>query len=170
MEGASILQTMAEVSVALAGFTGVVAAFGQRRGHWAAIDTLRFRVMLLTSLAALVFSILPFAIHHMGAEPTTTWAISSGLLASYFVIIALVDSRRLRQGGVPKDPQFRAWSLALTYSFAGVALVTQVLNALGMGFHRAFGPYFLGLCCLLLICVLMFIRLLSFVGQQFAEE
>jgi hypothetical protein len=170
LEGEAILQTTAEVSVALAGFTGVVAAFGQRRGHWASIDTVRFRVMLLTSLAALVFSILPFAVHHMNATSATTWAVSSALLASYLVVHVFIDTHRLRNGEIPKDPQFRAWSLALAYSLAGAAVVIQVLNALDIVFHRAFGPFLLGLCCLLLICTQMFIRLLSFVGQQLGEE
>jgi len=161
---------MAEVSVALAGFTGVVAAFGQRRGHWTPIDTLRFRVMLFTSLSALVLSILPFAVHHLGAEPSATWTISSGLLATYFVVTVLVDRHLLRQVDFRKDPSFRMRLLVLTYSIVAVAVVTQVLNTLGIGFHRDFGPFFLGLCCLPLICALMFIRLLSFVGQQLAEE
>ena len=126
--------------------------------------------MLFTSLSALVFSILPFAVHHMGTAPSTTWAISSGLLAGYFVITAWVDTRRLHQVNLQDDPQFQMWILALTYLIAGVALVTQVLNALGIGLQRTFGAFFLDVCCLLLLCVLMFIRLLSFVGQQFAEE
>jgi len=161
---------MAEVSVALAGFTGVVAAFGHRRGQWSSADTMRFRVMLGTSLSGLVFSILPFAFHHMGTESAATWAISSGLLASYFVIMTLVDTHRIRQVVAQRDSHFRMWPGVLSFCLAGVAVVTQVLNALDIGFHRAFGPYFLGLCCLLLLCALMFIRLLSFVGQQFAEE
>ena len=170
MEGESILQTTAEVSVALAGFTGVVAAFGQRRGSWSDIDTLRFRVMLFTSLSALVFSILPFALHHMRSEASSTWAISSGLLASYFVITVFVDTRRWRQVVTRRDSEFSAWPGLLALLLASIAIVTQVLNGLGIGFHRAFGPYFLGVCCLLLTCTLMFIRLLSFVGQQTAEE
>ena len=170
MEGESILQTMAEVSVALAGFTGVVAAFGQRREQWSATDTLRFRVMLGTSLSALGFSILPFAVHHMGAEPTATWGISSAILAGFFVIMVLVDTRRMRQLGATKDAAFRMWVPLLGFSLASVAIVSQVLNALSIGFHRSFGPYFLALCCMLLVCAIMFIRLLSFVGQRTEEE
>ena len=170
MEGESILQTMAEVSVALAGFTGVVAAFGQRRGQWSATDTVRFRVMLSTSFLALGICVLPFAVHHMGAEPAATWAISSALLAGVLVIMLLLNTHWVRQLGARKDASFRMWVFLSAYSLVSVAAVCLVLNALGIGFHRAFGPYFLALCCVLLNCALMFIRLLSFVGQQFAEE
>ena len=170
MEGESILQTTAEVSVALAGFTGVVAAFGQRRGHWTNLDTLRFQMMLTSSLAALVFSLLPLAVHYIGAKPAATWAISSGLLASYYLIWPSIDVHRWRRSGTRFTPHFRLWVMLLLVFLAAVALVTQVLNALNIGLHRAFGPYLLGVCLLILICAIIFARLLSFVGQQFAEE
>jgi hypothetical protein len=169
LEGESILQTMAEVSVALAGFTGVVAAFGQRRERWTLADTIRFQGMLGTSLTVLVFSILPFAIHNLGAKATATWAISSGLLAGLLVIVMPVETRRMRKAIAQRDSQFRMWPVVLAFCLASVAIITQVLNALGIGFQHAFGPFFLGLVCLLLLCALMFIRLLSFVGQQDAE-
>ena len=170
MEGESILQTTAEVSVALAGFTGVIAAFGQRGGRWTIINTLRFQVMLNASLAALFFSILPVAVHHMGAAPNITWAMSSGLLALYFVIMPSVDYRRARRIDALQGDQFRMWLFVVTCCVVVVAIVTQGMNALDIGFHRAFGPYLLGLCCVLLVCAFMFVRLLSFVGQQVAEE
>ena len=62
------------------------------------------------------------------------------------------------------------WLVVLPLFLHGVAAVTQTLNALDIGFHRTFGPYLLDVCCVLLTCVIMFIRLLSFVSQQFAEE
>ena len=170
MEGEAILQTTAEVSVALAGFTGVVAAFGQRRGQWTPTDTLRFRAMLTTSLAALVFSILPFAVHHMGAGLAATWTTSSALLASIMVIMLLVNTHWVRQLEALTDSSFSMPVSFLAYSLVTAAIVCLLLNALGIGFDRTFGPYFLALCCVLLNCALMFIRLLSFVGQQFAEE
>jgi len=126
--------------------------------------------MLFTSLSALVLSIFPFAIHHIGAQPTVTWAVSSTLLAAYYVVTLFVDTRRLRRVNLQNDPQFQMWILVVTYVIAAVAVVTQILNVFGIGFHRTFGAFFLGVCCLLLTCTLMFVRLLSFVGQQFAEE
>jgi hypothetical protein len=170
LEGEAILQTTAEVSVALAGFTGVVAAFGQRRRHWSPADTLRFRIMLGTSLSALGISILPFAVHYMGAEPTTTWGISSALLAGFSVVMILLNTHWIRQLGAWRDPSFKWWVPLLCYPLAIATTVGLVLNALDIGFHRTFGPYFLALCSVLLFSALMFVQLLSFVGQRFAEE
>lgn len=45
-----------------------------------------------------------------------------------------------------------------------------MLNCLGIGFLRGFGPYLLGLLFLLLVCALMFTRLLSLVGQLRSDE
>jgi hypothetical protein len=122
------------------------------------------------SRGALVFSILPLAVHYIGAKPTATWAISSGLLAGWTVIMPLIDALRWRRSGAFVDARFQMWLVALALLFASVAAVTQALNAFGIGFHRTFGPYLLGLCCLLMVCLLFFVRLLSFVGHQFAEE
>jgi len=53
MQEEAALAIVAEVPVALAGFTGVVAAFGSHgRSTWSPIDLMRFRIMLGTSLAA----------------------------------------------------------------------------------------------------------------------
>ena len=77
----------------------------------------------------------------MGAEPTTTWGISSALLAGFFVIMVLVNTRWIRQLGAWKDPSFKTWVPLFAYPLASAATVGLVLNALGIGFHRAFGPY-----------------------------
>jgi len=116
-----------------------------------------------------VLSILPFTVHHLGIGPSAAWTILSGLLAIYFVIPVSIDTWRWRKAAAQKGSQFHIWAIVTAYSLGSLGIVTQMLNALDIGFHRAFGPFFLGLSCLLLTCVLMFIRLLSFVGQQLAE-
>jgi len=56
----SILTTVAEVSIALAGFTGVVAVLGNRRNHdWSPEERLQLRTLVETSLTALFASFAP---------------------------------------------------------------------------------------------------------------
>lgn len=60
MEAESILTTVAEVSIALAGFTGVVAVLGNRRKHdWTPEERLQLRTLVETSLTALFASFVP---------------------------------------------------------------------------------------------------------------
>jgi hypothetical protein len=56
----SILTTVAEVSIALAGFTGVVAVLGNRRNHdWSPEERLQLRTLVETSLTAMFASFVP---------------------------------------------------------------------------------------------------------------
>jgi hypothetical protein len=63
LQSAELLQTVAEVSIAFAGFTSVVAVLGRHAtGEWTEIDRFRLSVMLSTSLAALHFASLPLVL------------------------------------------------------------------------------------------------------------
>ncbi len=167
MEAESALQIIAEVAVGLAGFSGVVAAFHRRSDDaWGPIDVMRFRIMLGTSLTALLLSLLPFALHHIGLSSTTTWATCSAAFALYIAIVVPLDVRRGARIGSAGDPEFRQ-SIAIVIGslLAGVFLL-QVLNVLEIGFNREVGPFVFGLVVLVGVCAFMFLRLLSFVGRQ----
>ena len=71
MNPQSVLTTVAEVSIALAGFTGVVAVLGNRRKHdWTAEERLQLRTLVETSLTALFASFAPSVLYQaMTSEP-----------------------------------------------------------------------------------------------------
>ena len=71
MDTQSILTTVAEVSVAIAGFTGVVAVLGNRRNHdWSPEERLQLRTLVETSLTALFASFAPSVLYlALTAEP-----------------------------------------------------------------------------------------------------
>jgi len=169
VEGESILQTIAEISVAFAGFTGVVAAFGRGgAAPWTAGDRLRFRVMLGTSLAALSFAILPLIFYYLGVRGASVWSLSSFLLGIYLLGSAVFDVRVFQRGRVDRaasDPPSPVVATVVAVLSIGMTLV-QFLNALGILFQRTFGAYLLGLSVLLALSSLMFVRLLSFVGRE----
>ena len=76
MGSAGVLESIAEVAIALAGFGGVAAGLGYRaRGTWSEDD--RLRLILLAGVGgAVVFAcFLPYAIHHL--ETTPPWRLSS---------------------------------------------------------------------------------------------
>ena len=82
-----LLQTLAEVSVALAGFSGVVTVFGRRHtGEWDSADRLHLSFMLETSFAVLFLSLLPFALLAVELSPRSTWTIMSGVLAAFLAV------------------------------------------------------------------------------------
>ena len=79
MESASILQSIAEVAVGLAGFGGIAAGLGYRtRGEWSAQDRVRLLGVVVNSLFVILGCFLPFAVHHLGIQPP--WFLSGAVL------------------------------------------------------------------------------------------
>ena len=73
LQGSDVLTILAEIFVAFAGFTGIVAALGHRsEGKWRPVDVIRFRALLEASLAGLVLSVAPFGFHYFGVAAAIT--------------------------------------------------------------------------------------------------
>jgi len=70
----SILTTVAEVSIALAGFTGVVAVLGNRQKHdWTSEERLQLRTLVETSLTALFASFAPGILYLALTSEPAVW-------------------------------------------------------------------------------------------------
>ena len=79
----STLSTIAEISVALAGFTGVVAVLGSRRKHdWTPEERLQLRTLVETSLTALFLSFAPSVLSSFTASESVVWRTSNFLLGA----------------------------------------------------------------------------------------
>ena len=67
MEGAGILQLLAELAIGVIGFSGVVAVLGRRgAGEWQELDRFRFFFMIRSATFVLSLSLIPFLFHHGG--------------------------------------------------------------------------------------------------------
>ena len=81
MQSHEILQTIAEVAVALTGFSGVVAVLGHRgRGTWSSSELLQLRTLVEPSLVALFGSFLPATIQLAFQSEVLVWRLSNGAL------------------------------------------------------------------------------------------
>ena len=127
MELPSLLESMAEASVTLAGFAAVFRAFGSNAdpdGH----STVRLYVVIEGGLAVAFFCYLPAALAAAGLSPATAWRTSN------FAAIAWVAPRSIGPGAliITQGWPFPALlPLALSFSFLGlVALVCGALGAI----------------------------------------
>ena len=158
MDAAELLLVGIEVSVAFAGFAGVIATF-QFRGA-ARID--RGDVVGLTMIVSFglwsaFFSTLPLILSIFEIEPENIWVICSGIGAIYMSYAMFY---------IYKSMQDAVASLAtrlLFGTFQGIAaflVLSMILNASDSVFHKEPGPYlasiFYGLC----LVGYMFVRLL----------
>jgi hypothetical protein len=162
LEGSNVLIVIAEVSVAFAGFAGIVVVFRQRHlEEWAPVDVNRFRFMVECSLTTILFALLPFVFHHLGTSQTVTWAACSGLLAAAVAglfVIAVFRIRRVRS----QAPGFSVAVTRFLQTGTILAFILLVLNAMRIAFTAEFGPYLAALVWTLVASGINFFRLLLF--------
>ncbi len=156
MQGSGVLTVIAEIGVALAGFSGIVVALRQRSVEsWSVPEVLRLRLMLYASVSALIFALLPFAPHHLGASPALTWSVPSLALAVLFGSSLFLPATRTPPSRTGLS--FRWW---VFYSSGTVIAITALLaNAGGLLGGPSFGLYLVGLAWLLFYTTTLFVRL-----------
>lgn len=96
MDVVELLIGIAEIAVALAGFTGIVVAFGSRsQGAWHPGDRLRLVFLLEASLTAAAFALLALLAVFSGISEPLAWSLLSGLWAAYMVWSLWMSRRRI---------------------------------------------------------------------------
>lgn len=166
MEQADNLRTIAEVAIALAGFTGVVIVLGQRSiGTWSAAERSAILVLLESSIGAFFFALFPVIVVPSFSAPITGWRLSAGLLTLYHVAAIIradiVDRREAaRILGRKLD-----WGLTIG---GLVAICATFIVALGFAAPAAVLIYSLSLLYMLLVGALCFGALLLSGGRPSA--
>ena len=168
MEHAGILQSLAELSVGVLGFSGVVAVLGRRSvGEWTRADRIRFFAMVRLAVSVLVLAILPYPFQSAGLADELTWAWCSAIAALAVIlnfVVAFIDggfSRSAYAGPATSK-------LAIVYTFASpiAALILFALNATGIGLEHSFTPYLVGVLLVFGAPIVLFVRLLrTAIGQ-----
>lgn len=149
---------IAELAVALAGFTGVAVAFGSRdRGAWHPGDRLRLNFLLESSLMAGGLALLTLVLLYSfpGAE-SQTWAIGSILWAT-FMPWSLYSSRRRIQENQLKHGDIDQFANGMVFVIFGILILVQVGNVF---FWNTFAPLLGALCFNLAGAAMQFVRLI----------
>lgn len=145
------LLTIAEISIALAGFAGIIATFQFRKpdgitsGH-----VVSLAMIVNISLVGAFFSVLPIGLMNFGVSEKEAWAVSSALMGVN--ILAFVEYLR-RHTAFPalKKPD-RVFFVSL-FVLALILAATQFMNAAGIVFDQEFGPFFVAFVfCFALVC------------------
>jgi hypothetical protein len=99
--------------------------------------------MLRGSLCACLFSLFPIVLFQAGVSETWTWSITSACLLVYGVALSRVFVFLFRVGARANVEIVR------NMTAAGLNVLFQLLNLVGVGFHREAAPVLLGLGLLL---------------------
>ena len=106
MEVEGTLTVLAEIAIAIAGFSGIVAGVGRRAGsEWTVADRLRLSMLLQISLTVAFFSLFPLVLASADIDSTYVWQISS---ASW--LVAIVVSFSFARRRVILEKPFRSAS------------------------------------------------------------
>jgi len=168
MEVREELLNIAEISIGIAGFSGVIAAFLQSGGLHP-LDRIRFVMLFAMSFATLVLAYVPIVVSQFLDEAPQIWAWSSGVMiavwiasvgsAFYFLIPELKKSTD--QGNLPG---------ALLWGPSFLNLAVQALNAGGWLWAPGFVAYLFGLFVYLYASGLMFVLVIMFRPTDLAAD
>lgn len=157
MEVTETLIGVTEIAVALAGFSGVVVAFGSRReGSWHPGDRLRLGFLLEASLTAAGFSLLGLLLIYTQLERETCWALCSTLWACY-MLISLIRSRAVLRENQDTHGDVDRFANKITVTVFVALIVLQGYNALSW---QAFWPVLGGLILNIAGAAMQFTRLI----------
>ncbi len=135
------LLTIAEVSVALAGFAGIVATFQFRqqaniyRGHVLALS-----MIVNISLVGALFSVLPLIFLNYGMAEQSVWSLCSGLMGVNISMFIVYVWRTTRLSSLPMNTRA---VFILFFMMAFAIVVANFMNSMGLVFERDFGTYFI---------------------------
>jgi hypothetical protein len=149
---------LAEIAVALAGFTGVVVAFGSRsRGSWHPGDWLRLSFLLESSLTAAGFALLTLVLLHVFQESISiAWMIGSALWG-LFMPWSLYSSRRRIRENLHKHGDIDEFANRLVFAVFSLLVLAQIGNVF---LWREFAPLLAALCFNLAGAAMQFARLI----------
>ena len=148
-----LLTTFAQLGLATAGFSGVVAALSSQSSPLQQIDRLRIRVLFGASSFVVFFSLLPVGLSVAGVPDPLRWSLASSLyLLGYVPAIAMVWRNRKLSDERPRT---------LVRAFIRSQLVVNlILLAANAAILTTVWPYLLALGIQLVLALVIFSMLL----------
>lgn len=80
------LQTIAEISIAFAGFSGLIVALRKNTGPLTEVEKYRLQVLLTLAFGAMFLSFLPEVVENLELEAHDTWVYAGSALCLYSII------------------------------------------------------------------------------------
>lgn len=155
MDSTAALGTIAEFSIGLAGFTGIVSVFAISRGAVRTSIEFRVRNLLLISFVPGFLSLAVIGLIHSGLEIPLCIRVGSALLGLICIVMiaSSVSARKRMEPQEKRELSRFLWWFAMV--LGGINVVAQLLNA-------SIGPFFesgiliLGLVATLLLSAMTF--------------
>jgi hypothetical protein len=154
------LLTLAEVSLGLAGFAGIVMVFGPGRGVLAPADSFRLLALVGCSLGTLFLSLISVALGFVGVAEPELWQWSSAMMIAVIVPAHLFAFARIRRHTAEILEVVPIYVLPVGMALFLINLIAQLCNALSVVLSPSFGVYLFGLILYLGFAAVQFARML----------
>ena len=152
------LTTVAEIAIAIAGFSGVAAVLGRRsQGEWTPLDVLRLRMLLRISFSIVIFCFLPIVLLSASIAADSTWALSSAAWLAQFAVNAALFGREGRRIAKLAGESIERGRVVRLLLLGGGIAVLHVLNIVAV---REAWPYLAALVASLTAPFAQFLRLM----------
>jgi hypothetical protein len=166
----SVLNTLAEVAITLAGFSGVAVAFRLHGAQSWSPTELRFLWFLIgDSFLVLFFSLLPFPLALANWSPEALWGVCNTLLGSWFIIGDVLGLRGERRDRLAQQLITVPVISPILYGMSIGALAMGIalwLSALDLLVPRGQAVYVLGLIALLAFAAVEFLFFIGLMSRQ----
>ena len=153
-----VLQSIAEIGIGLAGFSGLVAAFAQRPGHtWKGEQKVRIVILVILSFGMMIGALLPFALTGISESEALVWGVPMVGFSAVALTMQGYWSVKARKYGFKL--QFPLVSLPII-TLASTMQVITMLSGFGLIFPYSPAVFVSGMLSVLLFTATMFLALL----------
>jgi len=170
----TILNTLAEVAITLAGFSGVVVAFRLRGAHaWSPTELRVLWFLIGDSFLVLFFSLLPFPLAIANWSDDALWSSCNALLGSWFIVGDVLALRGERRDRIAQQLITVPVISPILYVMSIGALAMGIalwLSALDLLVARGQAAYVLGLIALLAFAAVEFLFFIGLLSRQGRDQ
>lgn len=164
-----VFQTIAEVAIGLAGFSGLLVALRRSSGPLIEVQKYRMRILFALSFGALFLSLLPAIILYLEIGENRLWVYSSlamSVYSIYFLTWWLSSSRRTARN----HPEiFHRWVFSMMATGHILNIVLQLIVVFSLVDSGHVGIFLFGLTWYLVNASQQFIRMLFIQPQELPD-
>jgi hypothetical protein len=166
----SVLYTLAEVGVTLAGFSGLVVVFRLRGIEaWTPTELRIFWFLISDSFLLVIFALLPVPLALANWSPEALWGLCNALLGSCFILGDLLVLQGERRDRAAKQRITVPVITPLLYVMSFVAFVMGValwFSVADLVVPRGQAVYVLGLILLIAFAAMEFLFFIGLMARQ----
>ena len=125
------LTPIAEIAIALAGFSSVVMVFRRSRDDsWTPDEKVRIQSLIAVCFTIILCALLPFALSGVSDSPFVVWGVPSLILGTVQLLTLSIAIARIRSGVVTLMWPLVTWTSFPISLAAGSLLVLSAFNIL----------------------------------------